>query len=136
MARAAWTPYGYIDVYKRQDYDSYKEAAWYKEALSTNNPIYIPIHSEKAFGERRTQIFSVARRLRSKENNNYILGVIKVDANYTGIKSICDKVKLENQGALFVINENEEVVYAKNDLADSSLLYELSLQTRNGDFSC
>ena len=122
--------------YQMEDYDSYKEAAWYKEALSTNNPIYIPIHSEKAFGERRTQIFSVARRLRSKENNNYILGVIKVDANYTGIKSICDKVKLENQGALFVINENEEVVYAKNDLADSSLLYELSLQTRNGDFSC
>lgn len=56
--------------------------------------------------------------------------MIKVDANYTGIKSICDKVKLENQGALFVINENEEVVYAKNDLADSSLLYELALQTK------
>ena len=47
--------------YQMEDYDSYKEAAWYKEALSTNNPIYIPIHSEKAFGERRTQIFSVAR---------------------------------------------------------------------------
>lgn len=36
-----------------------------------------------------------------------------MDADYTGIKSICDKVEFENDGALFVINKNEEMVYEK-----------------------
>lgn len=59
-----------------------------------------------------------------------------MDADYTGIKSICDKVEFENDGALFVINKNEEMVYEKNDLPESGLWEKLTLPTDNGDFSC
>lgn len=122
--------------YQMEDYNVYKNSFWYMEALKANAPVFIPVHAEKAFGEKPTQIFSVARRLRSKDNNDIILGVIKVDADYTGIKSICDKVEFENDGALFVINKNEEMVYEKNDLPESGLWEKLTLPTDNGDFSC
>lgn len=122
--------------YQMEDYNTYKDSFWYIEALKANAPVFIPVHAEKAFGEKPTQIFSVARRLRSKENNEIILGVIKVDADYTGIKSICDKVEFENDGALFVINKKEEMVYEKNDLPESGLWENLILPTGNGDFSC
>lgn len=121
--------------YQMQDYNSYKEADWYQEALSSNSPVFIPIHSEKAFGEKKTQIFSVARRLRSKEDNEIVLGVIKVDADYTGIKSICDKVHFEHDGTLLVVNTDGNIVYQNGALPANDIINVIDLPTSAGNYN-
>lgn len=120
--------------YEMSDYDTYKEAAWYQEALLTTKPVFIPVYSEKVYGSKKTQIFSVARQIRSKENNDLTLGVIKVDSNYIGIKSICDKVRFENEGALYIVGQNNQVVYQKNELSTENLLEGIDLDSPNTSY--
>jgi len=119
--------------YEMSDYYTYKDADWYQEALSTTKPIFIPVHSEKAYGDDKTQIFSIARKIRSKEDNNITLAVIKVDANYTGIKNICDKINFSSDAGLFVVNANNEIVYQNNTLTDKNILNELDSNLVDGD---
>lgn len=122
--------------YEMADYNDYQKSDWYQAALQTTKPVFVPVHSERVFGDKKTQIFSIVRQIKSKENNNLTLGVIKVNANYTGIQSICDKVKFENGGALFVIDANGKMVYQNSSLADTNLLDEINLKKKNGDFTC
>jgi len=119
--------------YEMEDYNTYTEADWYKDALATTQPIYIPVHSEKAFGQKETQIFSIARQIRSKENNEITLAVIKVDANYTGIKSICDMINFSNDSALYVVTDTNDIVYQKNLLPEKNLLEKMDININNGD---
>jgi two-component system sensor histidine kinase YesM len=121
--------------YEMSDYYTYKEANWYQEALSTTQPIFIPVHSEEAYGETKTQIFSIARKIRSKEDNNITLAVIKVDANYTGIKNICDEIDFKNDAALFVVNDNNDIIYQNNTLTEQNILDKLDTDLRNGSTS-
>ncbi|NLZ49077.1 MAG: sensor histidine kinase [Clostridiales bacterium] len=121
--------------YEMRDFYTYKKSSWYQETLKTTKPVFIPIHAEKAFGDKQTQILSIARKIRSKENNELTLGVVKVDADYTGIKSICDKVQFEDKGALFVINENKEIVYQNNELDDRNLLNKITFEKDYGYFT-
>lgn len=112
--------------YEMSDYENYLESSWYRAALSTTKPIYIPPHSEKAFGEKRTSVFSVVRQIRSKKNNNQVLGVVKVDADYTGIKKICDRVKLKNNGALLIFNEDNQIIYQTAHIRDDTVIQAVS----------
>ncbi len=119
--------------YDMNDYDSYKETDWYNEALISASPVFVPIHSEKVYGETPTQIFSIARRIRSKEDNAKVLAVIKVDANYSGIKSICDQVSLKENGSLFIVDQNKNVVYSNNNALSATLLSEIDLASFTSD---
>ena len=114
------TIYSYTRTpYEMEDYDNCMNSSWFKEALETTKPIYIPPHLEKAFGERKTPVFSIVRQIRSKEDNNKILGVIKVDADYTGIKKICDRVKQEESGNLIVLNNEDQIIYQTASISDT-----------------
>jgi len=89
---------------------------WYKQAIATSSPVFLPVHKESAFRDDTIRIFSIVQRLRSTKDNSIILGAIKVDANYTGIKSICDKVQLQKGSALFVIDKEKNIVYQNSQL--------------------
>lgn len=117
--------------YEMEDYDVYQDTDWYKQALQSKTPIYIPIHSEKAFGNKETSILSVARRIRSKEDNKQVLGVVKVDTDYSVIKSLCEKVEFEHRGALYIITNDNHIVYSKNKLPalDSQELIPFAVQS-------
>jgi Putative regulator of cell autolysis len=123
--------------YDMADYNTYKDTIWYQSALTTSSPVFVPIHSEKVFGDKPTKIFSIARRIRSKEDNSRVLAVIKVDADYSGIKSICDQVQLREKGSLFLLDENKNVVYQNNQLAKTDILTKLDLKKykHNGDYT-
>lgn len=101
--------------YEMEDFDSYQESIWYQQALSQTKPIYIPPHLEKAFGSKKIPIFSVVRPIRSKKDNSLLLGVIKVDADYSGIRRICDRVELEKGGALIIINDENQIIYQTSE---------------------
>lgn len=123
--------------YDMKDYNDYRNTSWYRAALSSSTPVFVPAHSEKVFGDKPTQIFSIAQRLRSKENNSKVLAIIKVDANYSGIKTICDQVQMREKGSLFIIDENNSIVYQNNQLGISNILNFLPSggYTDNGSYS-
>lgn len=97
--------------YEMSDYLDYQESGWYQKALTTTDPILIPPRLERVYGNNLTPVFSVVRQLRSKEDNNITLGVVKVDADYKGIRSICDKVDLDAGGSLIIVNEQQQILY-------------------------
>lgn len=101
--------------YEMEDFERYQESGWYRQALSQTKPIYIPPHLEKAFGSRKIPVFSVVRPIRSKKDNTQILGVIKVDADYSGIRKICDRVELEKGGALIITNDENQIIYQTSE---------------------
>ncbi|MGB4657619.1 MAG: cache domain-containing protein, partial [Mobilitalea sp.] len=123
--------------YDMEDYDDYADTDWYQQAMASSAPVFVPIHSEKAFGDKKTQIFSIAQRIRSKEDNSKVLAVIKVDANYTGIKSICDQVQLREKGSLFILDGDRNIVYQNNQLDNKDLLNSINigLYEKDGDFT-
>lgn len=126
------TPYDMVD------YDNYKETEWYRQALRTSAPVFIPIHSEKVFGNKPTQIFSIAQRIRSKEDNSRVVAVIKVDSDYSGIKSICDKVQLREKGSLFIVDDNKNIVYQNNKLNKKGIIDAIPLADydTDGNYTC
>ena len=102
--------------YEMAEYSSYLESDWYKQACATTDPLLLPPRLERVYGDNLTPIFSVVRQLRSKEDNNITLGVVKVDANYTGIRNICDQVDLDAGGSLLIINEQNQILYSSGAL--------------------
>jgi two-component system sensor histidine kinase YesM len=123
--------------YDMEDYDDYADTDWYQQAMASSAPVFVPIHSEKAFGDKKTQIFSIAQRIRSKEDNSKVLAVIKVDANYTGIKSICDQVQLREKGSLFIMDGDRNIVYQNNQLDNKDLINSINIgiYEKDGDFT-
>jgi len=103
---------------------------WYVQAIATSSPVFLPVHTEKDFKNSNVQIFSIVLRLRSTRDNSKILGVIKADANYTGIRSICDKIQLQSGSALFVIDKGKNIIYQNSKLGsgiDSSAFFDKAL---------
>lgn len=124
--------------YSTMDLQDYSQTDWYRQSKATQEPIFLPVHMERVFGEKGTLIFSIVRGLRSKEDNNRVLGVIKVDASYDGIKSICDKVRLSPGSSLLILDDDLNMIYQNNQkspISDFSLnqtfLSEI-LDTRGG----
>ncbi len=64
----------------------YESEAWYQEALSTPQSVFMPARVESN-GSYYITIFSMAQRLRSLSDSSQTLGVIRVDANYSGIQA-------------------------------------------------
>lgn len=119
--------------YEMEDYSSYQESTWYRQALSGTKPIYIPPHLEKAFGSKEIPIFSIVRPIRSKNNNNLVLGVIKVDADYSGIHKICDRVELQAGGALLIINDQNQIIYESDGQLSTDFLSSISPSPKDWD---
>lgn len=114
------------------------KSEWYIRAIASSDPVFLPVHTEKGFSENNIQIFSIVLRLRSTRDNSKILGVIKVDANYTGIKSICDKVQLQYGSALFVTDTGKNIVYQNNMLdsdIESGVFFDKALPAENGSIT-
>lgn len=124
--------------YDMDNYLNYTKSKWYEQALSTQKQIFLPVHPEKVFGMNKTQIFSVIQGLRSKNNSSKVLGVIKVDANYAGIKTICDKVQLETDSALFIIDNDKNIIYQSSKFTGGELgndIYNAALATNGSSIT-
>lgn len=100
----------------------YKSEQWYQTAQTTDDYIFLPAHSEKP-GSSANLVISIAKRLCSLQNNQKTVGVIRVDANYNGIKAVCDRINVGNGGALFIMDSNWNPVYT-NSALPSSITFE------------
>ena len=104
---------------------SIETSDWYLTAKDSLNPVLLPLSTS-------SKSFSVAQGLRKISNSTEIIGVIKVDANYDGIKSICDMVSVEDNGALYITDNTGHVLYQNSRLADHQIVSKLIDAALNG----
>ncbi len=106
------------------DYSKYD---WYQKAMEDQRPIYVAPHTEQMVSNPKDTVFSIVKQLRSVQNLDEILGVIKVDASYSGIENIAEKISLGEDGGIFIIDDNKNTIYSSvsqektEALADSVL---------------
>lgn len=89
-----------------------KAFTWYKKAITSKKPIFVPAHLEQMTTKQKNVVFSVVNKIKSTRNLSRTLGVIKVDANYSGIESICKRVDMGKYGGLFIIDDNRNIIYS------------------------
>lgn len=93
----------------------YKTQDWYTDALASDDCIYLPDCAENA----DSSVFSFAKRLRSLQNSGKTVGVIRVDANYSGIRAVCDRVTVSPNGALFIADPDGNMIYENSRLPET-----------------
>ena len=110
----------------------YENEAWYQEALATSQSVFMPARVESN-GSYYITIFSMAQRLRSLSDSSQPLGVIRVDANYSGIQDVLDDVQLLDKSALFIIDSANSVIYSRSDLPKELSQTDLFLAAKNSE---
>ncbi|WP_410511673.1 sensor histidine kinase [Paenibacillus sp. BR2-3] len=107
------------------DYDSrFQEFDWYKKAMTTQDSIFVPTHTQQMVKNEGPKVFSIVKQLRSTRDTQQKLGVIKVDANYNGIADICSKVDMGPDGGLFIVDENHNVIYRSTSRLNAEFFFD------------
>lgn len=92
----------------------FKSSSWYRKAIEANGKVVFTGKSNDARIVNRPQpAFSVARAI--KIYNGPVLGVIIIDVSFTGLESIFANVDLGAGSNIVVLDENNEIVYSKNN---------------------
>lgn len=100
--------------------DGYSKEKWYQQALSSHTAVFLPAHHEGA-GRGALEVFSVVQRINSMSNSSNPVGVIRVDANYQGIKAVCDRAGIQAGGALFIWDDVGNQMYSNNQTGQAEL---------------
>ncbi|MDD3214198.1 MAG: sensor histidine kinase [Eubacteriales bacterium] len=99
--------------------DDYQQESWYVEALSSAEAVFLPAHTETQ-GKTTLSVFGIAQRINSMSNSGKVLGVIRVDADYSGIKAVCDRAGTSEGSALFILDRSGNIIY-QNDHSGGNL---------------
>lgn len=113
--------------------DHYGEEPWYREALTTDDHIFLPIYSEQASASSYL-VFSIAKRICSLQDNKKTLGVIRVDANYSGIKAVCDRINVNAGGALLIMDPHGNIIYINSKLPADITTEQIRNAAQENDF--
>lgn len=105
--------------------ESFREESWYKDAVQSNDPVFIPVHTETQ-GRSSVYVFSVVQKILSTRNTSDVLGVIRVDANYLGIKTVCDRAEVTQGNALCILDSQGNQIYANSLLEDGVAIRDVS----------
>lgn len=95
------------------DLSDYPDESWYQEAYSGNQTVFLPAHRERS-GRGTIEVFSVAKRINSMNDSSRAIGVIRVDANYQGIKAVCDRMELSAGAALLIWDDSGTLIYQRD----------------------
>lgn len=85
---------------------------WYQEAYNSEKPIFVTAHLEQIIKNPKNIVFSIVSILKSIRHPNQVLGVMKVDANYSGIKEICNKSDFGDDGGIFIIDDKQQIIFS------------------------
>jgi len=99
--------------------DDYRRESWYESAMNSSEAVFVPAHTETQ-GKAVLSVFSVVQRLNSTRDSTNTLGMIRVDANYNGIKAVCDRASTGQSSGLYILDSAGNVIYA-NDRAGEAL---------------
>lgn len=98
--------------------NNYTSQTWYLQAIQSPSAIFLPVHNEK-YGSYDTTVFSMVLRLQSISDSKKTLGVIRVDANYSGLKDVLDDVDVRDKGALYIFDSTGSTIYCRSKLPDN-----------------
>lgn len=113
--------YSYIRTpFDMPEVSSYQNSDWYIQATKSTKPIFLEPRFEHVYGEKQTPVFSLVRQLRSMDGKYSTLGVIKVDADFSGIKEICDQINLGDDGIIYILDSGNQVMYETRNTASFS----------------
>jgi two-component system sensor histidine kinase YesM len=104
---------------------NYTGYSWYKKALLHDDAIYVPTHLEELVTNPESKVFSIARRINDIQNAGKLLGIIKIDANYSSIQSICDPINMGKDGGIFIVDQNNSIIYSSIENQNLNQLYKL-----------
>lgn len=108
---------------------NYKQSDWYQKALGSSDILFLPAHTESENGY-TLSVFSLVRQIRSLSADNHTLGIIRVDANYDGISNVLNPITLNNNSALFIVDESSNVIYERSLLSDDVKLSDFFSQIK------
>lgn len=92
----------------------YRGTDWYRDATESPTSIFLPVQIE-AHGNYKVSIFSMALRLQSLSDFDRTVGVIRVDANYSGIQDVLDQVELTDKDNLYILDSSGHIVCKRSN---------------------
>lgn len=112
----------------------YQQEAWYMQTLASSEAVFLPAHTEIQ-GKTTLSVFSIAERINSTHNNGQTLGVIRVDANYNGIRAVCDRAGTGDGSALYILDSTGSEIYRDDRTGSTGTLAAVSdaLAAHNGE---
>lgn len=112
---------------------NFRDEAWYREALMTQKPTFLSAN-KSIKSNPGVKIFSIVKQLRSLRDTTRPLAVIKVDANYSGIASLADKVDLGERGGLVIADRGGNVIYSSLRGQEESRIVSAALNSKVSRF--
>ena len=95
---------------------NYQQSEWYQNAMQSSQMQFLPAHTESENGY-TLSIFSLVRQIRSLSADNHNLGIIRVDANFDGISNVLNRVALNNNSALLIVDDSSNLIYKRSLLS-------------------
>jgi two-component system, sensor histidine kinase YesM len=92
------------DNYKIEDLD------WYQAAKDSDGKPVVSTSHVQTFVNDPRWVVSLSKELKSTDNHER-KGILLIDLNYKIISEICNKVKLEGKGYIFIIDKQGNIVY-------------------------
>ena len=99
----------------------YRQESWYVQALASDEATFLPAHTETQ-GKTTLSVFSIVQRINSTRNSGTSLGVIRVDANYNGIKAVCDRAGTGDGSALYILDSTGNEIYRSDHTGSQGML--------------
>lgn len=87
---------------------------WYRNATESQTSIFLPVQTE-THGNYNISIFSMVLRLQSLSDYDRTVGVIRVDANYSGIQDVLDQVELTDKDNLYILDSSGHIVCKRSN---------------------
>ena len=106
-----------------------RENDWFKVAVNKRENLHFSTpHVQNLFYDpnyKYTWVVSLSRAVEVTENSKINGGVLLVDMNFSGIEQICDNVDMGQNGYIYLIDNNGEIIYhPRQQLIYSNLIEE------------
>ncbi|MFC3804283.1 sensor histidine kinase [Cohnella sp. GCM10012308] len=112
---------------------NFRDEAWYRDALSTQKAAFLSAN-KTIKSNPGVKVFSIVKQLRSLRDTTKPLAVIKVDANYSGIANLADRVDLGDRGGLVIADRGGNVIYSSLRGPDEAKMVSAALASGAGQF--
>lgn len=97
---------------KLKDTAHITDTIWFTNALSANENIQIsPPHVQSLFKNRHPWVITLSRKVNFRINQRMEVGVLMIDMNFSMIEDLLNGVRLGRKGYVFLLDENNNLVY-------------------------
>jgi two-component system sensor histidine kinase YesM len=95
---------------KINKFANYYESTWYKALIDGGkDSVITSSYVQNLVEDQYNWVISLGVAI--KGENDRTIGIILIDLNYSSIKNICDDVMPENQGYIYLLSEDGQIVY-------------------------